>query len=219
MRRTLVRTLLSGSAFIAGLAVLSLGAKAGDVILFQDVPSAEEINSVLFGDDSNAPEGLRTRSIKIVEPSARALQNQTRAIRLHDAAAPTSTQSVAASTDGPALESDGVGLGFNLQFGFDSVEILPESRTYVDRLGEVLGAPENQDKALLILGHTDATGSSAYNDTLSVNRAIAVRTYLATSWDVSVDRLQVQGAGEQQPIDGVDPNDGVNRRVEFFAIN
>jgi outer membrane protein OmpA-like peptidoglycan-associated protein len=217
MRRAQARKLLLGSTITAGLAVLCFGAKAGEVILFQDVPSAEEINNVLFGSGATPPEAQRTRSIKIVEPSARAIQNRTRAIRLHGADASTETD--AGSTHESDLEPGGVGLGFNLQFAFDSVEILPDSRPYIDRLGEVLRAPENQDKTLLILGHTDATGSSSYNDALSVDRAVAVRTYLSQTWNVAADRLQVQGAGEQQPIDGTDPHDGMNRRVEFFALN
>ena len=212
MRRIPARKLFLGSTVIAGLTMLSFGAVAGDVILFQDVPSAEEINSVLFGDQATATEGLRTRSIKIIEPSARAIQDKTRAIRLHSADNPAGAETV-------AVETGDVGLGFNLQFAFDSVEILPESMPYIDRLGEVLGADENQEKAVLILGHTDAIGSDSYNDALSVDRAVAVRTYLAANWNVSADRLQVQGAGETQPIDGVEPTDGINRRVEFFAIN
>ena len=226
MRCALTRQLLFGTALAAGLAAISQTAAADDVVMFKNVPSAEEVNAVLFGQGDAKVGGMRTRSIRIIEPSARAIQDQTRAIRLHEpenAPLPTDTgaQTVAAATDEVPVpaESNGVGLGFNLQFAFDSVELLPESKPYIDRLGEVMGAAENQGKVLLIMGHTDATGDDSYNARLSENRAAAVKSYLTATWNIPADQLQVQGAGETQPLAGTDPNDGVNRRVEFFAIN
>jgi outer membrane protein OmpA-like peptidoglycan-associated protein len=207
----------------AGVAAVSLAAAADEVIMYKEVPSAEEINNVLFGGKASV-EGQRTRSIRIVEPSARVIQEKTRAIRMHkpesDLPTDTGAQTVAATGDDvPIAEPKGVGLGFNLQFGFDSVELLAESKPYIDRLGEVMGASENQGKTLLIMGHTDATGNDGYNSVLSERRAEAVKSYLMTTWNISVDQLQVQGAGESQPLAGTDPNDGINRRVEFFALN
>ena len=215
--------LILGATVATGLTAFSHAAVADDIIIFQDVPSADEINNVLFGNENNALDGQRTRSIRVVEPSLRAIENKTRAIRMHNpehvTSAETGAQNVAAATGVPAEETSGVGLGFNLQFAFDSVELLPDSEPYIDRLGEVLGAEENQEKVLLILGHTDAIGSEAYNAVLSENRAISVKNYLTTTWNIDADRLQIQGAGETQPLEGTDPNGGVNRRVEFYAVN
>ncbi len=223
MRCAFTKQAFLGTTLAAGLAVLSYATVADEVIMYQDVPSADEVNRVLFGDAEGEIEGQRTRSIRIVEPSARALQSNTRAIRLHKPEdglpSDSGTQTAAASTDVPVIEPSGVGLGFNLQFAFDSVELLPDSRPYIDRLGEVMGAAENQGKTLLILGHTDATGSDSYNARLSENRAVAVRDYLTTTWNIPAEQLQIQGAGETQPLAGTNPNDGINRRVEFFAMN
>jgi len=224
MRHCFARGAFLGTTVLAGLTAFSSVTAADEVIMYQEVPSAEEINRVLFGGDTRSVEGQRTRSIRVVEPSARVIQEKTRAIRMHkpdsDADLPTNTGTQTAATEDVAVaEPKGVGLGFNLQFGFDSVELLPESQPYIDRLGEVMGAPENQGKKLLIMGHTDATGSDGYNSVLSEKRAEAVKGYLAATWNISADQLQIEGAGESQPLAGTNPNEGINRRVEFFALN
>lgn len=221
------RMVLFGS-LMAGVVLAAPLASAEDVILFKDVPSAEEVNDVLFGKGEVPADGLRTRSIRVVDPSGDAAKEKTRAIRMHNpaqgagaAVTPVAVEAADAAVSGPepAAAPSGVGLGFNLQFAFDSVEILPDSQPYIDRLGEVLGSPDNAGKQLLIIGHTDASGSDSYNAQLSERRAVAIRDYLATSWNIDVALLQVQGAGEGQPLDGTDPLDGINRRVEFFALN
>ncbi len=224
MKHCFARGTFLGTTILAGLVAFASLATADDVIMYNEVPSAEEINRILFGGDTSSIEGQRTRSIRVVEPSARVIQEKTRAIRMHkpdaDSDLPTATGTQTAATEDVAIaEPKGVGLGFNLQFAFDSVELLPESQPYIDRLGEVMGAPENQGKKLLIMGHTDATGSDNYNSALSQKRAEAVKGYLATTWNISADQLEIEGAGESQPLSGTNPNDGINRRVEFFALN
>ena len=129
-------------------------------------------------------------------------------------AAVASTAPIAPAPPPPA----GTALGMNILFEYNSTNVLPESVPYLERLGEVLNLPENQGKVINIIGHTDATGSSAYNQGLSEQRALAVGQYLVDAWHISPDRLGVEGRGEAQPLAGTDPNDGVNRRVEFYAL-
>lgn len=218
--------ILAGS-LLSGLVLSAPLASADDVILFQDVPSAEEVNDILFGEGDAPIEGLRTRSIRVVDPVADGGGERTRAIRMHapeQAATPVTPVAVdgkdaAVSGPAPAAAPSGVGLGFNLQFAFDSVELLAESQAYIDRLGEVLGNPDNAGKQLLIIGHTDASGSDGYNLDLSERRAASIQQYLTTAWNIEANRLQIQGAGEGQPLQGTDPLDGINRRVEFYALN
>lgn len=222
MKRALPKQMFLTTTLAASLAAFSAAAMADDVIMYKDVPSAEEVNKVLFGDADSAVEGQRTRSIRIMEPSARAIDDQTRAIRMHkpEEEIPVGSGAQVAATEDVAIaEPSGVGLGFNLQFAFDSVDLLPESKPYIDRLGEVMGAPENQDKTLLIMGHTDSRGSDDYNAALSQKRAEAVKGYLTTTWNIPSSQLQIEGAGENQPLAGTDPTEGINRRVEFFSLN
>ncbi|RAK58076.1 OmpA family protein [Phenylobacterium deserti] len=69
-----------------------------------------------------------------------------------------------------------------------------------------------------VVGHADATGPDAYNQTLSEQRASSVASYLV-SRGVMRDRLFVAGRGETQPIASNDTEDGRarNRRVEVIV--
>jgi outer membrane protein OmpA-like peptidoglycan-associated protein len=182
---------------------------AQDVLLFQDVPSVEELNAVLFGSVEEAAAPMKTR-----------------AIRFHDEPAPARPPAASAgqvASAAPAAPASlppppGTALGLNILFEFDSTNVLVESIPYLERLGEVLSLPENQGKIVNIIGHTDASGGAAYNQSLSELRALAVGQYLVDVWQVDPNRLGVEGRGKAQPLAGTDPYDGINRRVEFYAI-
>lgn len=70
---------------------------------------------------------------------------------------------------------------------------------------------------VMIIGHTDSTGSDAINDPLSVDRAASVRDYLVMR-GVSPTRISIEGKGSHQPIADNATVDGRarNRRVEIF---
>ena len=69
---------------------------------------------------------------------------------------------------------------------------------------------------LLIEGHTDNVGKDEFNQTLSENRAAAVRMYLM-SQGVSDSRLTSHGYGESKPLTDNKTASGraLNRRVEL----
>ncbi|HSF93267.1 MAG TPA: OmpA family protein [Paracoccaceae bacterium] len=68
-----------------------------------------------------------------------------------------------------------------------------------------------------VIGHTDSTGSAAYNQDLSERRALAVRAALVGN-GVSPSRVFASGLGETQPVASNATADGraQNRRVEIF---
>lgn len=70
---------------------------------------------------------------------------------------------------------------------------------------------------VLIEGHTDSTGSAEHNQTLSTQRADAVRTAL-TDMGIGNDRISTRGYGEQYPAVSNDTvaNRQLNRRVEII---
>lgn len=70
-----------------------------------------------------------------------------------------------------------------------------------------------------IVGHTDNTGSAAYNQDLSERRALAVSAVLRNS-GVPGNRLRPYGLGEDQPIASNASTSGraQNRRVEILII-
>ncbi|MEM5317482.1 OmpA family protein [Paraburkholderia sp. JHI869] len=75
-----------------------------------------------------------------------------------------------------------------------------------------------QPVALEVAGYSDNLGDKAANLALSKQRALAVRTYLA-SQGVSLSRLTAQGYGDANPLDSNDTESGRfhNRRIEFVA--
>lgn len=115
----------------------------------------------------------------------------------------------ATAPDGPKS------FGFLIQFAFDSSEILPASRPYLDQVGRMLNLDNLAERRLAIEGHTDASGSEAYNQKLSERRARAIASYLVTNHGVETSRLRAVGKGESRSLKGRDPLDPRNRRVEF----
>ncbi|WP_291098523.1 MULTISPECIES: OmpA family protein [unclassified Flavobacterium] len=71
----------------------------------------------------------------------------------------------------------------------------------------------------LIEGHTDSDGSNAMNQTLSENRAAAVKNYLVEN-GIAADRLKSTGFGETKPIatNKTAKGKAMNRRVEISLI-
>lgn len=71
------------------------------------------------------------------------------------------------------------------------------------------------DAVLLVAGHTDATGSDAYNQTLSEDRAQSAAAYLIRQ-GMDPDRIQTLGMGESEPVadNSTDMGRQQNRRVE-----
>lgn len=104
-----------------------------------------------------------------------------------------------------------------ITFATNSAAISQNFYAVLDDVAKVL---VKYDKTtLLIEGHTDNTGSSEYNQTLSENRASAVQNYL-TAQQVDIRRLTIQGYGESMPIHDNNTDSGrqLNRRVELRII-
>ena len=78
---------------------------------------------------------------------------------------------------------------------------------------------ENSDTDLLIVGHTDNTGSDRVNNPLSYNRAASVRTFLL-SQGVAETRMKVEGKGSTEPVADNSTVAGRrdNRRVEVYIL-
>jgi outer membrane protein OmpA-like peptidoglycan-associated protein len=100
-----------------------------------------------------------------------------------------------------------------LTFGSGSASISEATEREVERLATVLQAYPNV--TIKVDGHTDNTGDAAANKTLSLNRAEAVRAYLA-SQSVHPDRVATEGFGSERPIASNDTEEGrtKNRRIE-----
>jgi outer membrane protein OmpA-like peptidoglycan-associated protein len=103
----------------------------------------------------------------------------------------------------------------NILFGFDSYELSSEAKSNLNQLASIL--TDYPDTDIEIQGHTDSKGSDGYNQNLSIQRASAVRNYLATK-NVSRSRMTTLGYGESAPEYDNSTENGrsENRRVEFL---
>jgi outer membrane protein OmpA-like peptidoglycan-associated protein len=100
-----------------------------------------------------------------------------------------------------------------LLYDFDSDVVRPVAAENLRNLAASLSRYPNTD--LLIVGYTDAQGSSGHNQALSERRAASVSSYLAGQGVIPV-RLRTAGRGEMEPISANDTETGrqLNRRVE-----
>lgn len=107
-----------------------------------------------------------------------------------------------------------VDLKSSLLFSTDSAVLKPAAVEQIAQLGDIL--VKYPDDRIRIEGHTDSTGSTAYNEQLSLHRALAVRDVLA-SRGVNPRQMLVEGAGAARPIGDNSTPEGraENRRVEL----
>lgn len=99
-------------------------------------------------------------------------------------------------------------------FEFDKAELTADAQQVLAQAAEAFkaGAPVS----VLVQGHTDRSGTDAYNQKLSERRAAAAKAFLESK-GLTGDALKAEAFGESQPL--VDTADGVrepqNRRVEI----
>lgn len=102
----------------------------------------------------------------------------------------------------------------NVTFATDSADISSSFYRVLDDVALVFD--EFKKTYVNVDGHTDNTGSNAYNMDLSQRRSSSVAAYFI-SRDIMPQRLIVQGYGENRPIAGNETVQGrqLNRRVEI----
>lgn len=111
---------------------------------------------------------------------------------------------------------EGINVTFNsgVLFGFDKSDLTATAQQNIQQLAQVLN--KYPDTYVRVEGHTDTTGTDAYNMNLSQKRAQAVATYLQ-SQNVAGSRIQTYWYGAHQPVASNATEEGraKNRRVEF----
>jgi len=102
-------------------------------------------------------------------------------------------------------------------FDFDSAKLRPAADGKLKEVAEF--AATYQDAKLDVSGHTDSTGSDAYNQKLSERRANAVKADLVKR-GVASDRIVTEGYGEAKPVASNKTKAGraENRRVEIRSV-
>ena len=128
---------------------------------------------------------------------------------------------VKSTTPPPVLTADQCNGEFSRAFLADTIRFIGSSAivddSYADYLDRVATLAQSCPTHTLILGgHTDRRGSATFNQTLSQERADAVRDALVDR-DVPEGRITAAGYGGERPFDpGNSPEAyAVNRRVDF----
>ncbi len=105
----------------------------------------------------------------------------------------------------------------NIFFETDSFSLKPQSIPQLNQIVSFLN--KNPSLIIEIGGHTDNTGSEAYNNLLSEKRAASVVRYLSEK-GISPGRLVSKGYGFSQPVADNSTEDGrtLNRRTEFKIL-
>lgn len=109
-------------------------------------------------------------------------------------------------------------ISVEINFDRGSARIRPESYHAVGLIADALHTPYLMQQNLVIIGHTDATGTRELNLKLSIQRAKSVYDALTTTFNVPADRLFAIGLGEEQLQDPSNPDSGVNRRVQIINM-
>jgi len=115
------------------------------------------------------------------------------------------------------LMTDGKIVTYGITFDIGKATIKPESMGTINEIYGIL--KRYPDLKFSIEGHTDNTGNSKLNQTLSESRAAAVMERLL-QMGIEGSRLTAKGYGMDKPIDSNDTDEGraKNRRVEFVKI-
>lgn len=102
----------------------------------------------------------------------------------------------------------------SILFEFDSDRMIGN---YDEVLQELTDTLSSGFKRLRIEGHTDSVGPDAYNESLSLRRANAIRRRLIEKFRIPAAKIQALGYGESRPIEDNSNYQGrqANRRVEF----
>jgi outer membrane protein OmpA-like peptidoglycan-associated protein len=105
----------------------------------------------------------------------------------------------------------------NVTFATNSSDLRPAFFEVLNSVGKVM--KEFDQTVVEVAGHTDSTGSEAYNQSLSERRANSVAQYLVAR-GISEQRLITVGMGELRPVadNGTEGGRQLNRRVEITVV-
>lgn len=108
-----------------------------------------------------------------------------------------------------------VALRVNFELG--SAVLTEQAQELLQDFTQVLKHHKLLARRFEIVGHTDARGSAAANQSLSERRAQSVVDFLTREEDVRSWRVMALGRGESELLHPEDPNNENNRRVEIIA--
>lgn len=117
-----------------------------------------------------------------------------------------------------AVRHRGPAVDLQVQFAFNSADLLPHGQRQLDQLAQALNSKALLTWGFELAGHTDRVGAADYNLKLSLERATAVKNYLVVTHGINAARLIPIGLGYSLPADPANPGAAINRRVEVRKV-
>lgn len=111
---------------------------------------------------------------------------------------------------------DGILKTRTIRFAEASAALDPASEGPLDEVAAALRPCAGS--IIAVTGHTDAQGEEAANIALSLDRARTVREALVRRGIARAD-LRARGLGSAAPVEGLEPDDPANRRIEFSVVS
>jgi outer membrane protein OmpA-like peptidoglycan-associated protein len=127
------------------------------------------------------------------------------------------TEQLASRQMDPAEPPPGGKLIVETTFAAGTTTLTPDARQLIDAFIRQL--PGVQERQLVVVGHTDRTGSEEANYRLGQQRAAAVAHYLLDEYGLDPVRVRVTSAGDTRPVADNATAEGrrQNRRVEILV--
>jgi len=104
-----------------------------------------------------------------------------------------------------------------IQFDFDSAKLQESSKPLLDNLVAAMKNDRLMSVRFKVEGHTDAKGSEAYNQNLSMRRAESVVNYMADK-GIEKERMEGIGKGFSDLLYPDKPQAMENRRVRITTL-
>jgi OOP family OmpA-OmpF porin len=113
--------------------------------------------------------------------------------------------------------ADGKFVTHGILFDVNKSTIRAESMGTINEIVKLMN--DHPDLKFRIEGHTDSDGEDGYNQKLSEERAVSVKSLFVDS-GIDASRFETKGYGESKPIDDNTTPEGKanNRRVEFIKL-
>ena len=104
---------------------------------------------------------------------------------------------------------------YGLFFDHDKATLQDASKPALEQIAKLLN--DRPDLSVYVVGHTDLSGSLAYNQNLSKARAQTIVNTLSKDYGIASKRLEAQGVGPLVPVasNQGDAGRAQNRRVEL----
>jgi OmpA-OmpF porin, OOP family len=132
-------------------------------------------------------------------------------------AAPVAPAPVAAPAAPAAPVTEKVTFAADAFFDVNKFVVKPEAKAKLTDLVDKVKAIGLE--VVIAVGHADSDGSVALNQTLSVNRAEAIKKFLVSK-GIEPNRIYTEGKGKGQPVADNSTKEGKakNRRVEIEVV-